>query len=110
MRARSLDILPRLVRQSLRKLGADIATARRKRRLTMAMMTERVGVSKQTYQRIERGDPSVGLGAYAMTLFVLGLGAPLEQIADAGRDDTGLLLEAERLPKRVRRKASPGAS
>jgi DNA-binding XRE family transcriptional regulator len=110
MRSRALDVLPRSVRQSVRKLGTDIATARRKRRLTMAMMSERIGVSKQTYQRIEAGDPSVGIGAYAMTLFVLGLGSPLEQIADQARDDQGLLLEAERLPKRVRRGAGSGAA
>jgi DNA-binding XRE family transcriptional regulator len=37
------------------------------------MMAERVGVSKGTYLRVEKGDPTVSLGAYAMALFVLGL-------------------------------------
>lgn len=30
------------------------------------MMAGRVGVAKATYLQIERGDPSVSMGAYAM--------------------------------------------
>jgi hypothetical protein len=73
----------------------------------MAMMAERTGVAKSTYARIEKGDPAVAMGAYAMTLFVLGFGAALGDLTDARRDDVGLLLDEERLPKRVRVKKSP---
>lgn len=102
MRSRVLDILPAPVKRSLSKLGADLATARRKRGLTVAMVAERVGVSKSTYTRVEKGDPTVMLGTYAMALFVLGFGDALKDIVDPGRDDTGLMLDEERLPKRVR--------
>jgi hypothetical protein len=37
-----------------------------------------------------------------MALFVLGFGSPLGTLIDASRDDTGLLLDEEPLPKRVR--------
>jgi transcriptional regulator with XRE-family HTH domain len=83
--------------------------ARRKRHLTIEMLAERVGVSRTTYQKVEKGDPKVSMGVYAMALFVLGFSDALAQIADARRDDTGLLLEAERLPKRVRVKTEPSA-
>lgn len=102
MRSAVADILPSKVRRSLVKFGADLAIARRKRKLTIAMMTERVGVSKATYARIERGDPTVALGAYAMALFVLGFGEPLGQLIDRSRDELGLQLDEQRLPKRVR--------
>jgi len=36
-----------------------------------------MGVAKNTYLRAEKGDPKVGLGVYAMALFVLGFGSPL---------------------------------
>jgi hypothetical protein len=39
-----------------------------------------------------------------MALFVLGFGSPLGTLIDVSRDDTGLLLDQERLPKRVRMK------
>ncbi|AHF92723.1 XRE family transcriptional regulator [Opitutaceae bacterium TAV4] len=102
MRSAFHDLLPSPVRRSLAKFGKDLATARRKRRITVEMMGERIGVSKATYTRIEKGDPSVAMGAYAMALFVLGLGEPLGDLVDARRDDAGLLMEEEHLPKRVR--------
>jgi len=47
-------------------------------------------------------DPAVAMGAYAMALFVLGFGEVLGDLTDARRDEEGLLLDEERLPKRVR--------
>jgi transcriptional regulator with XRE-family HTH domain len=66
------------------------------------MMCERVGVSRGTYARVEKGDASVSMGVYAMALFVLGFGEPLGDLVDPHRDEDGLLLEDERLPQRVR--------
>ena len=86
------------------KFGHDLATARRKRHLTVAMMAERTGLAKSTYARVEKGDPSVAIGAYAMALFVLGFGEALGELTDPRHDDVGLLLDEERLPKRVRSK------
>jgi transcriptional regulator with XRE-family HTH domain len=104
-----LELLPPPVRRSLIKFGRDIAIARRKRRLTVAMMAERLGVTKVTYLRVENGHPGVGLGTYAMALFALGLGTPFADLVDAGTDEEALLLEADRLPKRVRVKTEPRA-
>jgi transcriptional regulator with XRE-family HTH domain len=101
------DIMPAKVRRSLVKFGGDIARARRKRRLTMAMMAERAGVARSTYARVEKGDPTVAMGVYALVLFVLGFGDPLGDLIDPRRDDEGLLLDDERLPKRVRIKKVP---
>jgi transcriptional regulator with XRE-family HTH domain len=102
--------MPARVRRSLAKFGADLSIARRKRRLTAAMMCERIGVSKATWQRMERGDPTVSMGAYAQALFVLGFGAPLEDLIDQRQDEQGLLLDLERLPKRVTRPRRPGGN
>jgi len=107
MRSTVGDTLPPRVRRALGKLGADIALARRKRSLTVLMMAERLGVAKSTYLKVEKGDPRVAMGAYAMALFVLGFDAVLGEIVDPARDDQGLLLDAQRLPKRVRPRKSP---
>lgn len=107
MRTTNRDVLPPRLRRELAKLGHDLGIARRKRALTADMMAERVGVAKATYLKVEKGDPSVSMGVYAMSLFVLGLHEALGTIADASRDDTGLLLDAERLPKRVRVRKDP---
>ena len=107
MQSTALESLPSKLRRSLAKLGGDLATARRKRNLTTVMMAERIGSAKTTYLKVEKGDPSVSMGVYAMALFVLGLGDGIGDIVDPRRDDVGLLLDAERLPKRVRPKKVP---
>jgi len=109
MKSAVTDVLPPKVRRSLVKLGVDLATARKKRNLTTMMMAERLGVAKSTYLRVERGEPTVAMGVYAMALFVLGFGDALGEIVDPRRDDHGLLLDIERLPKRVRVKKSATA-
>ena len=107
MRSSLHDMLPPPTRRALAKLGKDLVTARRKRRFTVAMMVERMGVATNTYRRVEKGDPTVAMGAYAMALFVLGLGSALGDLVDPKRDEVGLLLDEERLPKRVRLKKTP---
>ena len=103
MKSAVQDVLPLPVRRSLAKFGADLSVARRKRRLTAAMVCERLGVSKSTWQRMEKGDPTVSLGAYAQALFVLGFGSPLADLVDPRHDEQGLLFELDHLPKRVTR-------
>jgi DNA-binding XRE family transcriptional regulator len=109
MRSSTLASLPPGVRRALAKLGADISTARRKRNLTIMMMAERVGAAKSTYLKVERGDPSVSMGIYAMALFAIGFGDAIGDIVAPRRDEIGLLLDIERLPKRVRPKKAPTA-
>ena len=107
MRSAVFDVLPSNVRRSLTKFGANLAVARRKRNLTVAMMAERLGVARSTWLRLEKGDPTVAMGAYAMALFVLGFGEVLGDLADPGRDEQGLLLDVQRLPRRVRVRKEP---
>jgi transcriptional regulator with XRE-family HTH domain len=100
--SRSQSALPLAVQRALRKLGADISTARRRRNLTVAIVAERAFVGRNTLTRVERGDPGVALGIYATILFVLGLADRLMDLADPAADSVGLSLEAERLPQRAR--------
>lgn len=109
MRSATNDILPTPVRRALVKFGADLSVGRRRRGITTVMMAERLGVSRNTYTRIEHGDSRVAIGTYMMALFVLGLGTPVADLADPRADETGTLLEAEHLPKRVRPKREPQA-
>ncbi len=93
-------LTPRIAR-SLVKLGRDIDVARKKRRLTIAALCERAGISAPLYARLVAGAPGTSVGAYAMVLFALGMGTPFDSLMDAAMDDVGLLLEEERLPIRV---------
>ena len=94
--------LPLPALEALQKLGADIRDARRRRRVPIALMAERVGVSQTTIGKIERGDPTASMGSYTLALFVLGFTERLSDLADGSVDLTGRFLEEERLPQRIR--------
>jgi transcriptional regulator with XRE-family HTH domain len=94
--------LPLSVRRALKKLGADIAIARKRRRLAMTVVAQRAFISRNTLTRVERGDAGVSIGIYATVLFVLGLADRLNQLADPVTDEVGLSLENSRLPTRTR--------
>ncbi len=96
------------VRRTLRKLGADIHDARRRRRLPMAVVAERAFTSRSTLQKVEAGDTNVSVGIYAAVLQALGLLDGLGEIADISRDSVGQALATAALPKRVRLKRAAG--
>lgn len=98
---------PAAVRRILRKLGADVRDARRRRRLPMAVVAERAFTSRSTLQRIESGDANVSIGIYAAVLQALGLLDGLGEIADISRDRIGQALSSAELPERVRIKRQP---
>jgi transcriptional regulator with XRE-family HTH domain len=54
-------------------LGARIKLARKGRRLTVAQLAERVGVSRVTIQKIERCDPTVAIGTMFEAATLLGV-------------------------------------
>lgn len=97
------------VRQALHRLGGDLREARLRRRLTMAVIAERAFTSRATLQRVEAGDPAVGIGIYAAVLQALGLLDGLGRLADPAGDTVGQALATAALPKRVRlpRKPAP---
>ena len=101
--------LPLPARDALRRLGRDIAIARRKRRISTADMAQRLFVSRVTLWRLERGDPSVAMGTLATALFILHLHDRLAALAAPERDRLGMEIDVDRLPRRIHRR-KPGKS
>ncbi len=91
---------PSVVR-SLSLVGADLRTARLKRRISVQDFADRVGVSARTIARLEKGDEGVGIGTLAMACLVLGDLERFTGLFDPAGDDAGLLLERGALPKRI---------
>ncbi len=110
MPGRIENTLPIPVRRALRKLGEEIRDARRRRRISTAVMAERALISRMSLYKIERGDPGVSLGLYASVLFVLGMNERLADLADPRHDPVGLSLQDALLPRRIRspRSGKPG--
>jgi transcriptional regulator with XRE-family HTH domain len=97
--------LPLPVVRALKKLGKDIALARRKRRISLDDMASRLFVSRRTVWRLEKGSATVALGTLATALFVLGMHDRLANLAAPEADQLGRELDEQRLlPQRIRRR------
>ena len=94
--------LPIRVQRVLTKLGADIRSARKRRRIPVRVMADRALISPTTLTKIERGDPGTAIGYYASVLFVLDLAGRLGEIVDVATDELGLTLVDQELPNRIR--------
>jgi transcriptional regulator with XRE-family HTH domain len=97
--------LPAAVRRALAKLGEDLSSARRRRRISTTVMAERAFITRKTLARVERGDPAVSLGIYSSVLFVLGMVDRIAALVDPTTDRLGIQLEDEQLPRRIRSSA-----
>ena len=86
-------------KRELRFLGTRIREARLRREMPQSLIAERASVSVDTIGRIEKGDPAVSIGAYALVLQSLGLLEGWSQIADSLGDQ----LAEEQLRKRAPR-------
>lgn len=68
-----INILLPTASKILSQLGEDIKLARLRRKLSTEQIAERAGISRSTLWLIEKGTPSVTMGAYLQVLFVMGL-------------------------------------
>ena len=104
--SKSQAALPLPVRKALRKLGADISAARRRRAISSELLSERAFINRKSLARVEKGDAGVSMGIYASVLFALGLSERLGDLADIAHDPLGRTLAEEQLPKRIRARGS----
>ncbi|HEX5553184.1 MAG TPA: helix-turn-helix transcriptional regulator [Chitinophagaceae bacterium] len=69
------------VTKVLSALGENVRLARLRRKLSSEQVAERANISRPTLLAIEKGKPTVSIGAYAQVLFVLNLEKDLLKIA-----------------------------
>jgi transcriptional regulator with XRE-family HTH domain len=97
-------------KRALEVLGKNLKMARLKRRISVKGFGDRVGVSESTVIRLEKGDHGVSVGTLAMACLVLGELERVSDLLDPGSDNIALLLDRERLPKRIDGKRRPRSS
>ncbi|WP_083851230.1 helix-turn-helix domain-containing protein [Pusillimonas noertemannii] len=68
----------------LSALGERLRLARKRRKLSNAVVAQRAGISRTTVYKVEAGDPGATLGSYVRVLAVLGLESDINQL---GADD-----------------------
>jgi transcriptional regulator with XRE-family HTH domain len=97
----SLPAFPSVLKQ-LALLGERIRLARLRRKMTADLFSERMGVSRETLRRLEKGEPSIAIGTYLRALRVLGLDRDIDSLAQD--DELGRKLQDLDLPQPRTRK------
>jgi hypothetical protein len=109
--ARALIQLPPSTAAALERLGADLAVARLRRKESLRSWAARLGVSVATLQRLEAGDPSVGIGIVATALWLIQRDGALQSLAAPEYDRGALEMDVRAATElgRARAKASAEA-
>jgi len=93
---------PGAVVEQARRLGANIALARKRRRMSQAVLATKAGITRQTLGAVEAGELRVSLGVYLAVLWALGLESGINAVASPDADREGATLESARLGRRMR--------
>ncbi len=103
-RNKLLTAPPYAVEQTLKRLGANLRTARLRRNLTIDAMAEKIGTGKRAVADAEKGKPSTGIAVYAAMLWALDLIDQIAAVAAPDKDEEGQALAWSREPARARPK------
>lgn len=95
-RGHLLSTPPYEVETALKRLGANLRTARLRRNITLAEVAERIGAGREVVGEAERGKPSTSMAVYAALLWAYGLIDGLASLADPGLDEEGIRLASLR--------------
>ncbi|MBI5786182.1 MAG: XRE family transcriptional regulator [Rhodocyclales bacterium] len=91
--ARALLQLPPATAAAIEKLGADLAVARLRRKESLKTWAKRMGVSVPTVQRLEAGDPAVGIGIVATALWLIQRDGELQNLAAPEHDQGAIEMD-----------------
>ena len=92
---------PYPVEQALRKVGANLRTARLRRGITIEDAAAKIGTGPRLVADAEHGQPNTAIAVYAALLWLYDLLAPLEELANPLKDEQGLILASRREPTRA---------
>jgi transcriptional regulator with XRE-family HTH domain len=98
-----LEAPPYQVEQALKRLGANLRTARTRRKLTINEVAQKIGTGPRAVMDAEKGKASTTVGVYAALLWAYDLLDPLSELANPLTDEQGLRLAEAREKTRVRK-------
>jgi transcriptional regulator with XRE-family HTH domain len=107
--ARALQQLPPATAAAIEKLGADLAVARLRRKESLKTWARRMGVSVPTLQRLEAGDPSVGIGIVATALWLIQRDGELARLAAPEHDQGAIEMDVRKAEELGRSRALASA-
>lgn len=94
---------PYPVERAIKRLGANLRTARLRRNLTIEEVAGKIGTGPRAVSGAEQGRISTGIAVYAALLWAYDLLDPIEVLADPARDPEGLARATQRERARAAR-------
>ena len=107
--ARAILQMPPATVAAIEKLGADLAVARLRRKESLKTWAHRMGVSVPTLQRLEAGDPGVGIGIVVTALWLIQRDGALAQLAAPELDQGAIELDIRQAQALGRARAQAAA-
>ncbi len=83
---------PYPVERAIKRLGANLRTARLRRNLTIEKIGEKIGTGPRAVSDAEKGKVSTGIAVYTALLWAYDLLGPMNELADPALDEEGLSL------------------
>ena len=93
---------PYAVEHAIKRLGANLRTARLRRNLTIEEIGAKIGTGPRAVTDAEKGKVSTGIAVYTALLWVYDLLGPVNELADPASDEEGLALSTPRERARSR--------
>lgn len=93
---------PYPVEQAIRRLGANLRTARLRRNFTIEEVAEKIGTGRRAVMEAEKGKASSSTAVYMALLWAYDLLEPLDALADPSSDKEGLARSAQRQRARAK--------
>ena len=107
--ARAILQMPPATVAAIEKLGADLAVARLRRKESLKTWAQRMGVSVPTLQRLEAGDPGVGIGIVATALWLIQRDGALAHLAAPELDQGAIEMDIRQAQALGRARAQAAA-
>ena len=107
--ARAILQMPPATVAAIEKLGADLAVARLRRKESLKTWAQRMGFSVPTLQRLEAGDPGVGIGIVVTALWLIQRDGALAQLAAPELDQGAIELDIRQAQALGRARAQAAA-
>jgi transcriptional regulator with XRE-family HTH domain len=97
-----LDAPPFPIEQAVKRLGADLRTARLNRNLSVAEVAAKIGTGPRAVMDAEKGKVSSVVAVYMALLWTYGFLDQLAEVADPARDEEGKALASAGQRQRAR--------
>jgi transcriptional regulator with XRE-family HTH domain len=96
---------PYSVEMALKRLGADLRSARLRRNLTIDDVAQKIGAGRRAIADAEKGKPTTSISVYTAMLWTFDLLNQLDEVARPENDEQGqmLALSDERMRARIKK-------